>query len=152
MCTVLGSQPTMVLLFESLFQHFNPCFPGLSFVRTAIHFQDTTHLDLKLTTILTISKSLSYLRICVLREPKGSRTILIHFKTTTYLVNQLGRLPPCQNIATSYRDVFLPFVQFMTIWHNEVITNNLLVKDSQCHLNDFESTSHFMTNQVTNTK
>jgi hypothetical protein len=74
----------MDLLFKSLSQHNTPCFPGLWSVRTAIHFQDATHLDLKLTSIHTFSKSLSYFHICVLREPKGSRTILIYFKTTTY--------------------------------------------------------------------
>ena len=105
---------TMNLLFKSLFQYFTACFPRLFFVRIATYFQDATCPNLKLTSIHTFSKSLSYLHICVLREPKGSRTILIYFEITTYYVGQLGRLPPYQNIATSYLDTFLPSIQFMT--------------------------------------
>ena len=74
----------MDLLSKSLFQHFTTCFIRLWSVQTTIHFQDATRSDLKLTSIHTFSKSLNYLRICVLREPKGSRTILIDFKRTTY--------------------------------------------------------------------
>ena len=133
----------MDLLFKSLFQHFIPCFPVLWSIRTAIHFQDATRTDLKLTSIHTCSKSLSYLHICVL---KGSRIILIYFKTTTYQVGSLGRLPPCQNTITRCHDAFLPFVQFMTSWHIEVIKNGQLVEDSQWYFNTFGPTSHFLTN------
>ena len=85
--------PTMSLLFKSL---FSASFPGLLSVQTATHFEDDAHPGLKLTSIHTFSKSLSYLRKCELREPKGYRTTLIYLKTTTYQVGQLGRLPPCQ--------------------------------------------------------
>ena len=74
----------MNLLFKSLFQHFIACFLGLLSVQIGTHFQDATCPDLKLTSIHTFSKNPSYLHICVLREPKGFRTILIYFKTTTY--------------------------------------------------------------------
>jgi hypothetical protein len=57
-----------------------------------------------------------------------------------------SRLPPCQNIATSCLDAFLSFVQFMTNCHIKVIKNGQLVKDSQCHFNNFGPTNHFLTN------
>jgi len=57
-----------------------------------------------------------------------------------------GRLPPCQNTVTSCPDAFLSSVQFMTNYHIKVVKNVLLVKDSQCHINNFEPTNHFLTN------
>ena len=133
----------MDLLFKSLFQHYTAYFPVPWSVRTTIHFQDATCPYLKFTSIHTFSKSLSYLHICVL---KGSRIIIIYFKTTTYQVGSLGKLPPCQNTTTSCHDAFLPFVQFMTNQHIEVIKNSQLVEDSQWHFNSFGPTSHFLTN------
>ena len=115
--TMLGSKkssnrriPTMSLRFKSFFQHFTARFLKLMFVYTATYFQDATRPDLELTRIHTLSKDLSYLWTCKLREPMGSRTILIYFKTTTYSVGQLGRLPPCQNIVASCPNAFLPSV------------------------------------------
>ena len=57
-----------------------------------------------------------------------------------------GRLPPCQNTATSCPGAFLSSVQFMTNYHIKVIKNGQLVKYSQCHFNNFGPTSHFLTN------
>ena len=76
--------PTMDILFKSLFQHYTACFSE-TMVRPDCHtFQAATRPNLKLTSIHNFSKSLSYLRVCVLRELNGSRTILIYFKPTTY--------------------------------------------------------------------
>jgi hypothetical protein len=74
----------MSLLFKSLFQNFIACF-SMTVVRPDYHtFPGHYPSIFKTTSIHTFSKSLIYLRICELREPKGSRTILIYFKIPTY--------------------------------------------------------------------
>ena len=143
----------MVFVFKSLFNTLLFVFPILwSIPNCQTHFEDATCLDLKLTSIHTFSKGLSYLHICELRKPKGTRTILIYLKPTTSYVGQFSRLPPCQNTTTSFPNMFLPSIQFMTNWHIEVIKNGQLVNDSQCHFNNFGPTSHILTSYITNTK
>ena len=75
----------MSLLFKFLFQNFIACF-SKNVVRPESHtFPGRYPSIFKTTSIHTFFiKSLTYLRIYELREPKGSRTILIYFKIPTY--------------------------------------------------------------------
>ena len=55
---------------RSLFNTLLLVFPRMSSVRTATRFVDATCPNLKLTSIHTFCKGLSYLCICELRKPK----------------------------------------------------------------------------------